>query len=138
MNFSGFNIWEVLVAAASAFVLGAIWYSPKLFGSTWQHLVGLSDEQIKDSNPAIIFGTSFVLLFIAALFLSFFVEIFTMMGSTAVMGAMAGGFLCLVFVATSFGVNYLFARRPLKLYLIDVGYLLLTFMVMGTIIGVWT
>jgi hypothetical protein len=138
MNFSGFNIWEVLVAAASAFALGAAWYSPALFGTAWQRLVGLSDEQINASNPVLIFGTSFVLLFITALFLSFFVEFFAMMGSTAMMGASAGAFLCLIFVATTFGVNYLFARRPLKLYLIDIGYLLLMFIIMGTIIGVWT
>lgn len=87
---------------------------------------------------ALIFGTAFVLLFIVALFMSFFVEISMMMGSGPVTGAMAGGFLCLVFVATTFGVNYLFARRAIRLYLIDVGYMLVTFLVMGFIIGAWT
>ena len=137
MNFSGFNIWEVLIAAASAFVIGGAWYSPALFGKSWQRMVGLSDEQMQEANMVVIFGTSYILLIVAALFLSFFVEIAMMMGSTAVAGAMAGGFVCLVFVATSFGVNYLFARRPLKLYFIDAGYLLVAFIVMGCIIGAW-
>ncbi len=138
MNFSGFNIWEVLIAAASAFVIGGIWYSPKMFGKSWQKLIGLSDAQMEDANMAIVFGTSYVLLVITALFMSFFVEIAMMMGSNAIAGAMAGGFICLVFVATTFGVNYLFSRRPLKLYFIDVGYMLVSFMVMGVIIGAWT
>ncbi len=138
MNFSGFNLWEVLLAAVSAFAIGAAWYSSALFGKTWQRLIGLSDEDIKEANMALIFGTAFVLLFIAALFLSFFVEISMMMGSGPITGAMAGGFICLIFVSTTFGVNYLFARRPFKLYLIDAGYMLVTFMVMGFIIGAWT
>lgn len=86
---------------------------------------------------ALIFATSYILLVIIGLFMSFFVEISMMMGSGPVTGAMAGGFLCLIFVAPAFGVNYLFARRPLRLYLIDTGYLLATFMVMGLIIGAW-
>ena len=137
MNFSGFNLWEVLLAAASAFVIGGIWYSPALFGKSWQRLVGLNDEQMQEANMIVIFGTSYILLIIAALFLSFFVEIAMMVGSSAIADAMAGGFVCLVFVATSFGVNYLFARRPLKLYFIDAGYMLVAFIVMGFIIGAW-
>ena len=138
MNFSGFNIWEVLIAAASAFVIGGLWYSPKLFGKSWQRMVGLTDEAMQEANMALIFGTSYVLLVITALFMSFFVEIAMMMGSNAIAGGMAGGFICLVFVATAFGVNYLFARRPFKLYLIDAGYMLVAFIVMGVIIGAWT
>ncbi len=137
MNFSGFSFLEVLVAAASAFVIGGIWYSPALFGKTWQKLVGLSDEKMQEANMLVIFGTSYILLFFAALFLSFFVEISMMMGSNALAGAMAGGFVCLIFVATTFGVNYLFARRPLRLYFIDAGYMLVAFVVMGFIIGAW-
>jgi len=45
--------------------------------------------------------------------------------------------LCLGFVATSFGVNFLFSRKPLKLYFIDVGYMVVSFFVMGVIIGAW-
>ncbi len=138
MNFSGFNLWEVLIATLSAFVIGGLWYSPLLFGPSWQRLAGVSDEAMQKANMPLIFGVSFVLLAIVALFMSFFVEIAAMMGSNASGGAMAGAFLCLVFVAPAFGVNYLFSRRPLKLYLIDVGYLLVAFIVMGTIIGAWT
>ena len=138
MNFSGFNIWEVLVAAGSAFVIGAVWYGPGLFGKTWQRLVGLTDEALASSNLILVFGLSYILLVIAAVFLSFFVEITSMMGSNLVAGAIAGGFVSLVFILPAFGVNYLFARRPLKLYLIDGGYLLLAFIVMGMIIGLWT
>ncbi len=137
MNFSGFNIWELLLAAASSFMIGAAWYSPSLFGNSWQKLVGLSDETIKEANMPLIFGLAFILMLIIASFISLFVEIAMMMGSTAIYGAMAGAFLCLVLVIPAFGVNYLFARRPLPLFLIDAGYMLVSFIVMGFIIGFW-
>jgi hypothetical protein len=41
------------------------------------------------------------------------------------------------FVATSFGINYAFAQRSLKLWLIDGGYHLLQFTLYGLILGLW-
>jgi len=48
-------------------------------------------------------------------------------------GALVGG----AFVATSFGINYAFAQRSLKLWLIDGGYHLLQFVLYGLILGLW-
>jgi Protein of unknown function (DUF1761) len=36
MNLHTLNLWAVLVAAASAFVLGGLWYSPLAFGTVWK------------------------------------------------------------------------------------------------------
>jgi hypothetical protein len=41
------------------------------------------------------------------------------------------------FVAASFAVNYLFAQRSLKLWLIDGGYHTLQFIVFGLVLGLW-
>ncbi|RMG31567.1 MAG: DUF1761 domain-containing protein [Bacteroidetes bacterium] len=136
MDFSGFNWGEVFVAALSTFVAGYLWYV-LLFGRSWKQLLGLKDEALKKGNFLLIFGLSFLLAFIIALFLSFMIEVVMMLGSGALAGAAFGGLICLVFVATTFGINYLFARRPLKLYLIDVGYMLVAFMLMGLIMGAW-
>ena len=136
MDFSGFNWPEVLMAALSAFALGGLWYGP-LLGKRWQALNQLSDEQISNANMKLIFGAAFMLNLFLALFLSLFIEIAMMMGSGAGAGAAFGLFLGLVFVVPTFGVNYLFARRPLQLYLIDVGYQLLQLALMGAILGAW-
>jgi hypothetical protein len=136
MDFSGFNVWEVIVAALSGFVLGGIWYGPA-FGKRWQQLVGLSDEEIADSNPALVFGGAFLLCLVMAAMLSLFLEVVSAMGSGLVSGALFGGLIALVFVAPSFGVNYLFSRRPAGLYGIDIGYVVLQFVLMGAILGAW-
>jgi hypothetical protein len=137
MDFSGFNIWELIVASLSTFVIGFLWYGKALFGKTWQRLAGLSDEDIQGGNMALIFGLTFVLNFIIAALLSFFTEIAMMLGSSAIFGGLFAAFLCLGFVATSFGINYLFSRKPLKLFLIDAGFMTVCFFVMGLIIGAW-
>lgn len=137
MDFSGLNLWEIIVAALATLVVGAIWYSPSVFGKAWQQGTGLSEEDLKQGNMALIFGLAFVLNIFVALAISFFVEIFLMVGATPVTGGLFSSVLALFFVATTFGVNYLFSRRPMKLYLIDVGYLVVAFFVMGLIIGAW-
>ena len=32
------NYWAVLIATASSMVVGAIWYTPKVFGTRWAKL----------------------------------------------------------------------------------------------------
>ena len=52
--------------------------------------------------------------------------------------ALHAGFLVgLCFVATSFGINYLFAGRSLKLWLIDAGYHILQFTLYGLVLGLF-
>ncbi len=36
------NYWAVVVAAVVAFVVGAVWYSPLLFGKTYMELRGMN------------------------------------------------------------------------------------------------
>lgn len=120
----------VIVAGVSAFLLGGIWYGP-LFGKKWQALVGLSDEQVKGANMAVVFGGSLVLSLIAAFVFAMFLG-----PAPGVQFATAAGFAAgLCWVAATFGINYLFAQRPLGLFLIDGGYATLQFTLYGLLIG---
>jgi hypothetical protein len=49
----------------------------------------------------------------------------------------AGFMVGVAFVATSFAINYAFAQRSLKLWLIDGGYHTLQFTLYGLILGLW-
>jgi hypothetical protein len=52
--------------------------------------------------------------------------------------ATAYGFCAgLTWVAASFGINYLFERRPLSLFLVNGGYHTLQFTLYGLILGLW-
>ena len=52
-------------------------------------------------------------------------------------GLQAGLAAGLTFVAMALGVIYLFESRPFKLWLVNAGYQIVVFTVMGTIIGAW-
>ena len=45
-----FNVWAVLASIASNIVIGALWYSPLLFGNTWLRLLGRKPEDITDAD----------------------------------------------------------------------------------------
>ena len=51
------------------------------------------------------------------------------------LAAMIGFGIGLGFIATSIGVNYLFARKSLKLFLIDAGYWTVVYTAMGAVFG---
>jgi hypothetical protein len=126
------NWLAVLAAALSSFLLGGIWYSA-LFAKAWQAAAGLTDDEVAGGNKALIFGGSFVLAFIAAAVFAMF------LGPTATLafGAAAGFGAGLCWVTASFGINYLFERKSLKLFLINGGYHTLQFTLIGAILGVW-
>ncbi|MDH5399808.1 MAG: DUF1761 domain-containing protein [Cyclobacteriaceae bacterium] len=137
MDLTGINIWSVILASLSTFVVGFVWYGKPLFAVSWQKMSGLSDEEMNNANMPLIFGLTYVLNLIVAFFLSIFSEVAQMFGAGALAAGSFAILICFGFVATSFGVNYLFARKPFKLYLIDAGYMLVSFFVMGLIIGAW-
>ncbi len=125
------NLIAVLVCGVASLVLGGIWYLPALFGKAWQRLAGLSDEQAKSGNTALIFGGAFVLSLIAAYVFGMFLG-----NKMPLSGAVGAGFAAgLCWVAASFGINYLFERRPLGLWLINGGYHTLQFTLFGLILG---
>jgi len=132
-SFNQVNWLSVLVASVIAFGIGSLWYSPVLFGKSGQKLINLKDEDMKGTNMPLIFGTTFVLNVIAAIVLDLFIGT----ESTLVSGLLSGLLVSLAWIATSLAINYLFSQKPFKLFLIDAGYFVVFFSIMGSIMGVW-
>lgn len=130
---AGINWLAVLAATIAAFVLGGLWYSPALFGKRWQLAAGLSDETVRSGNPALIFGGAFLLALIAAAMFALFLG----PRPSLAFGVGAGFAAGLCWVATSFGINGLFQRERLDLVLINAGYHILQFTLIGLILGLW-
>jgi hypothetical protein len=125
--------WLAVVAAAiSSFVLGGVWYGP-LFGKAWMTATALDEAALKSRNLALVFGGSFVLALISAA--SFSVFLGPEVDATA--GALYGATAGICWVAASFGVNYLFERKTLALFLINGGYHAVQFTLIGLILGAW-
>lgn len=128
---NGINLWAVIAAALSAFVLGGAWYGP-LFKITWCREAGVDPDR-PNGHPARTFGTAFVAALIAAFAFAWFLGAAPDPRNAVQAGLMVG----LAYVATSFGINYAFAGRSLKLWAIDAGYHTLQFVLYGLILGLW-
>jgi hypothetical protein len=127
------NIWAVLAAGLSSMILGGLWYSPVLFGKAWSAASGVTEAQARSANMAKIMGTAFVLAVIgAAVFAAFLGPKPEPIFATAA-GLSAGS----CWVAGSFGINYLFEQRPLRLFLINGGYHTLQYSLIGLVLGLW-
>lgn len=133
MDLSAINWLAVVAAALSAFVVGGLWYSPILFLKPWMAGTGLTEEDLQKGHPAKVYGGSFVLSLLAAAVFAIF------LGSTPALGfAVGAGFAAgLAWVMTSFGINYLFEQKPLKLWLVNGGYHTVQFTLYGLVLGLW-
>ena len=138
MDLSNINLLALLTATIASFGLGALWYSPVLFGKLWQKETGLSEEELKDANMAKIFGTCFFLTAVMAFGMAVLIQGHGQQNLDWLDGLQHGLFVGLLFVATSMGINYLYQRKSIKLWLIDAGYQLAFLALQGLIFAVWT
>lgn len=124
------NVWAVLLAAASSFLLGGLWYSPALFGRTWNRENG---GEVQAGHPAKVFGVSFLFSVISAFAFAAWLGAAPSLETALKAGVVVGFGM----VAASFGINYQFAQRSFKLWLIDGGYHTVQFILFGLILGLW-
>jgi len=121
------SLVATLAATIAGFVLGALWYGP-LFGRLWMSAVGRTSEEIqRNTNPAVTYGTTFVLGFIASYAFGLYVGPNPGRAFAIATGAAAGVF----WVATSLATNYLFEGRPASLIAINGGYHAVRFTLIG-------
>jgi hypothetical protein len=157
-----FNFYAVLVAALSSFVVGFIWYNPKVFGTIWMKESGMTEEKAKNGNMAKIFGLTFVFSFLLAFimpalvihqmgalgmvggdpskalpsytaFLADYGDAFRTFKHGALHGCMSGLFIALPIVA----INGLFEQKSWRYIAITAGYWITILTVMGAIICGW-
>ena len=136
--FDYLNWPAILVAALAYFALGALWYSPVLFVKKWIAYLNLN---VNDPNAkkgmAMMFGGSFVLMFIQSLAIAIIAERIGIRGdgwmSGLKLGALTGCCLC----AATVGVNYLYEKKPFGLFLINGGYAIVGNIIAAIIICCW-
>ncbi len=122
----------VILSALVTFMVGGLWYGP-LFLKIWQKEAGITDEDMKRRHPAKVFGGAFVLNVFAAYIMGHVLA--TYGNPAAKVDIMIAFGLALGFIATAFGVSYLFAGKSMKLLAIDAGYWIVTYTLMGAIFG---
>lgn len=113
------NWLAVVLATIAFFAVGAVWYTA-LFARLWQREVGLSDEQLTGGrNMMLIMGTCFVLEFVICLTVGHIIDFLEPSDRSKMMITIG---LALGVIAPALGINYLYMRKSLTLWLIDVGH----------------
>lgn len=156
------NFLAIIVAAASAIVMGFIWYNPKIFGNAWMKAAGVTEEQIKSGNMAKILVLALFFALLIALMLQALVihqsGAFSLVGGdpskalpsynafmddygdafrTFKHGAFHGFLAGIFFALPLIGTNAIFERKSAKYILIHTGYWCVTLAIMGAIICGW-
>jgi hypothetical protein len=139
MQILGVKLVYVVLAAVAAMVVGFLWYSPLLFAKPWMLAMGYDpndraavDEMRKGAGK--LYGTAFLANLAAAFVLGKIVVVTTV--TTVSYGMKVGFAIWLGFVATVQLTDTLFGRKPFRQFLINTGYQLACYLVMGAILAV--
>jgi hypothetical protein len=140
MHMHSLNWLAILVAAISTMVVGFLWYSPLLFAKPWMRAMGYDpndkakvQEMQKGAGPA--YGGSFIASLLSAFTLALILH--GLRAEDLHFGIMASFHIWLGFVATVQFTGALFMKQSMKLFVINTGYQLVCYLVMGSILTVW-
>ena len=133
------NYLAVLLAAAVAFALGALWYSPVLFAKPWMAAIGKTEAEIKagmeGQSMPMTFGLSFLAWLVTAFVLAHIVDYAA--ATTIATGLQTGFWVWLGFMITYEVIHGLFEGRSIRLFSINSGYHLMATLIMGAILAAW-
>jgi surface polysaccharide O-acyltransferase-like enzyme len=131
------NYLAVLVSGVVIFLLGGMWYSKLLFAKPWIALMGKSQEELRaNAGPMPV---NFLIAFLCGLISAYVIAAFLNHHEPATIarGAKLGAVCWLGFTATSSLATAVFSSIPKKLWLINAGYNLVSYVIAGMILAAW-
>ncbi len=129
------NYFAIIVAAIIYVVIGAIWYSPAVFGKLWAKFSGCDPESCKGKNMVVSWVGCCVVALITAWGLSVLIR------NLGYSDFIAGGYVGILawagFVMTTQACGVLWGKRNPAEWLIHASCSLLSLWIMGGIIASW-
>jgi Protein of unknown function (DUF1761) len=127
----------VIVSAIAVFAIGALWYSPMLFGKAWVKAHGHTQERIAAMRADMgrSYGVSFLCYVVMAATMAILIirmEVIYVRG-----GVKLGALIGVGFAATIGLTANMYSEKRLAAWLIDAGYQIVYLMVMGAILVAW-
>jgi hypothetical protein len=132
------NIWSIIVATIIAYVIGALWYSPLLFGKEWMRLKNMSEKDITEESKRGMWKLYIIQLVTTLVLFCVLGFIVTATGSlTAGDGLFLAFLVWLGFSLMPAIGDILWNKTPIKLVLINEVCTLVSWLIGGAIIGGW-
>ncbi len=128
------NHLAVLVTALLNMVIGFVWYLPAFLGKAWMEASGMTEEKIKNGNPAKTFGLNFIVAYVMAYNLAFLLADPSIGAKEGLLyGFLAGfGFAFMALVSIS-----LFEQKSWKYIFINGGFIIIYLSAAGLLLGAW-
>lgn len=129
------NLVAALVAGVINMVIGALWYSPALFGKMWMKEMGMKPEDGMAKNM----GQAYGITFIGALIMAYVTAL--VLGYTGV-GTMTEGLMMALWLWFGFAVtlplnDVVFGKKSWNLYFVNVFYYLVVLAINGALLASW-
>ena len=124
----------VALGVIASFVIGFVWYEPRVFGEMWRRGVGLTKKQME--NPENMGRTMALTALFSLISTVFFAALLIGLGTdSAGEGALHGSVIGFTILGLRMAIHNNFAMKSLDHSLIEAGYDVLVLAVQGAIIG---
>lgn len=133
MDLQNHNFYAIIATAILQFLIGALWYSPLLFGKLWAKESNIKFEECSCNYGH--FGGAFLIALVTSFVLSLFVH--WTHSVTAIDGAIIGFWAWLGFIATNAFSSVIWEKKTFSLYFISVSVLLVSLVLSGAILAYW-
>ena len=130
MNFIGVSLIPVVIAAVADMAIGALWYSPYLFGPMWMKEAGIKNFDMKAARKSMAFQAASAL--VMAFILGYLLKTFNVTTTDA--GFELTFLLWLGFVVTTSSMRVIFEKAKFSVYAITISYQLISMIVMTIIL----
>ena len=137
IDLGNLNYLAVLVAIIFNQAFGALWYS--VWSKPWMAGVGLTMEDMEAMKGTPRQWYPYVVAIVGALVFTLGLAVLVqgMGADNAVDGLTLGLLAAVAFIATSYATTYSFENRGLKIYLINLGYPLIAYSLIGIMLAAW-
>ncbi|MDE0222699.1 MAG: DUF1761 domain-containing protein [Spirochaetaceae bacterium] len=135
MDLGAINYVATAVSAVVLMVLGFAWYAPFLFGKAWMAALGKSEEEMRAAGPSPALVAALADAILTSLVLAIVFQAAKISGIGA--GIVAALGLAIAFSGMSIISNGAFEGRPRALVLINLGYRLVSYPIVGIILSIW-
>ena len=137
LDLGSLNYLAIIVGVVINQILGATWY--RAWAKPWMADVGLTMEDMEAMKGTPMQWLPYVIAIVSALVFTFVLALLIqgLEANNAVEGLLLGLLVAVGAVVTAYATTYSFESRSLRLFLINSGYPLISYAIIGLLLAAW-
>ena len=137
LDLGSLNYLAIIVGVVINQILGATWY--RAWAKPWMADVGLTMENMEAMKGTPMQWLPYVIAIVSALVFTFVLALLIqgLEANNAVEGLLLGLLVAVGAVVTAYATTYSFESRSLRLFLINSGYPIISYAIIGLLLAAW-